>query len=52
MFWAWVLRCGGGGNAGVTTSLTFAAFPAKDLDVVNLNFGPQELAQVLLGWQN
>jgi FAD/FMN-containing dehydrogenase len=48
----WALRGGGGGNAGVTTSLTFATFPTSDVDVVNLNFPAQSFAQVLLGWQN
>ena len=48
----WALRGGGGGNFGATTSLTFATFPTKDVDVVNLNFPPQSFAQVLLGWQN
>jgi FAD/FMN-containing dehydrogenase len=47
----WALRGGGGGNAGVTTSLTFATFATQDVDAVNLTFAPQSFAQVLVGWE-
>ena len=48
----WALRGGGGGNFGVTTSLTFATFPIADADVVNVHFPTESFAQALVGWQN
>lgn len=48
----WALRGGGGGNFGVTTSMTFATFPTADSDIVRVSFAPSAAAQVLVGWQS
>lgn len=48
----WALRGGGGGNFGVTTSMTFATFPTAASDVVRVDFPPSAAAQALVGWQS
>jgi FAD/FMN-containing dehydrogenase len=48
----WALRGGGGGNFGVTTSMTLATFASGDTDLVRLDFPPASAVQVLAGWQS
>lgn len=45
----WALR-GGGGAAGILTSLTFRTCAAESRDIVRLGFPADAAAQVLTGW--
>jgi FAD/FMN-containing dehydrogenase len=46
----WALRGGGGGNFGVTTSMTFRTHAIEDRQVANLTFGGPDTAQAITGW--
>jgi FAD/FMN-containing dehydrogenase len=46
----WALRGGGGGNFGVTTSMTFRTHAIEDRGVASLTFGGPDTAQAITGW--
>jgi FAD/FMN-containing dehydrogenase len=48
----WALQGGGGGNVGVTSSLTFRTFAIGDSDFVDLVFASSDGAQLLVGWND
>jgi FAD/FMN-containing dehydrogenase len=49
----WALRGGGGGNAGVVTSFTFATEPAPQVTVFSVRFPPGSAATDIIGsWQS
>lgn len=48
----WALRGGGGGNAGVVTSFTFATEPAPTITVFSVRFPPGTAVDVLGNWQS
>src|SRR4051812_29063187 len=47
----WALRGGGGGNAGVVTSLTFTTEPAPTVTVFSVRFPPGGAVDILGSWQ-
>jgi FAD/FMN-containing dehydrogenase len=47
----WALRGGGGGNAGVVTSFTFATEPAPTVTVFSVRFPAGGAADILGSWQ-
>jgi FAD/FMN-containing dehydrogenase len=47
----WAIR-GGGGNFGVVTRFTFAAHPLAGIVAETINFGLDDLREVLTGWRD